>query len=165
MTKRRVTRIRAAAMALGLCLGAAATAVEASDDLCSLATLSGPYGFSINGTNYASDVSWAFVGQFSADGAGEFQGTGTQSVKGKIGRVRFTGKYNVSTDCSGSAKLQFTGGPAAMIDFVIVNDGQELHLIVADQGTLETGVAKRVRVRAAVPAPKPAPTGAGPRTR
>lgn len=125
--------------------GIGSAAAQPQEETCSASALSGAYGFSITGTNYASDVSWALVGRFSADGVGVFDGSGTQSVKGKIGRVKFTGKYEVRADCSGSATLQFIGGPPAALDFVVVDNGQEVHLIVADQGTLETGVAKKVR--------------------
>lgn len=136
-------------------------AMASSGASCSEATIEGPYGFSITGTNYASDVSWALVGQFSGDGAGVFNGSGTQSVKGRISRVTFTGKYEVKADCSGQAMMSFVGGPSAAIDFVIVADGQEIHLIVADQGTLETGTAKRIRVGAAATKPiTPGPAGA-----
>ncbi len=142
--------------------------VVLDDAGCSNATLNAAYGFTLSGQNYVNNMPWAFIGQFAGDGAGALKGTGTQSIKGSITRARFTGTYEVRPDCLGTATLNFGGGPAAVIDFVVVDDGREMHVIVADQGVIEFGTAKRVRSApsASKPAPaKPALSRTTPRSR
>ncbi len=131
--------------------------MRAADEACSNATIAGAYGFTLSGTNYGRDLPWALVGRLTSNGSGTFTGSGTQSLKGRISKVKFTGQYQVSADCSGSGTLSFANGPSAGFDFTVVDNGREIVLIVADNGTLETGTAKRIRTAAS--APRQAPRG------
>ena len=89
-------------------------------------------------------IPYALVGRFSADGAGSFKGAGTESVNGDIARVAFSGTYTVDADCTGAAKLRFAHDGLANLAFIIVDNGNQLQIIVSDQGTLETGTAIKI---------------------
>jgi hypothetical protein len=124
-------------------LAVVASAAPAAAD-CSNMTLKGGFGFSLTGTNYIRDAAFALVGSFVADGAGRFSGVATQSIKGQVGRGTFSGKYKIEKSCDGSATIIFASGSMAQIDFVVVDNGDRLEMISADQGTLETGSATRI---------------------
>jgi hypothetical protein len=111
---------------------------------CSNADLTGSYGFSFNGTNLEMNVRFIIVGRFDADGKGNFKGTDSESVNGKVARGPFTGTYTLNPDCTGSGTLHFEGANfEAKLDFVLVSDGDEIFLIDIGGGNLESGTAKR----------------------
>ena len=111
---------------------------------CSNADLAGSYGFSFDGTNLEMNVRFIIVGRFDADGKGNFKGTDSESVNGKVARGPFTGTYTVNPDCAGSGVLHFEGANFdAKLDFVLVSDGDEIFLIDVGGGNLESGTAKR----------------------
>lgn len=126
---------------LGVCLGTARPAAAAD---CTNQSLQGAYGFSLNGTNFNFGVPWAIVGRFDSDGNGAITGTGTQSTKGDVSRSKFTGTYQVEADCSGVATFTFGAGARAVLQFVVVDSGKRVEMIVTDQGTLETGYATKI---------------------
>jgi hypothetical protein len=83
------------------------------------------------------------VGKFNADGQGNFKGTESQSVSGKVAKGPFTGTYVVNSDCTGSAEISFVPPNVEKIDFVLVADGDEVLMIDVGGNTLESGEAKR----------------------
>jgi len=87
----------------------------------------------------------AAVGLVAFDGAGGLTAHGTVSINGVITRRSGRGSYTANANCTGSATLEddFAG---FAFNFVIVpgTDAAELGLIVTNQGSLITGVAKRV---------------------
>jgi hypothetical protein len=111
--------------------------------VCTDANLAGNYGFKISGINTFLNIAFLSVGHFRADGKGSIAGGTTQAVAGNIGRLRFTGSYSVQEDCTGTATFRMGNSIFAHIDFVILNDGNDLDLIVADPGTVEGGTAKK----------------------
>ncbi len=111
---------------------------------CSNADLQGSFGFSFHGTNLEAKVGYIIVGRFEADGKGNFKGTESESVNGKVGRGPFTGTYAVQADCTGSATFKFTGtNTEAKLDFVLISDGDEIYILDTGGGNLESGQAKR----------------------
>lgn len=110
---------------------------------CSDSHILSGYGFSIAGTNIEQHLQYALTGTFEADGRGHFTGNGMQSISGDVSRAVFTGTYHVNADCSGSATFTFEKGATASLYFALVNDGSEIFIIDSDQGTLETGSAKK----------------------
>ena len=110
---------------------------------CSNADLKGDYGFSFHGTNLGLKVDMLMVGKFNADGQGNFKGTESQSVSGKVAKGPFTGTYVVNSDCTGSAEISFVPPNVEKIDFVLVADGDEVLMIDVGGNTLESGEAKR----------------------
>jgi hypothetical protein len=125
-------------MLLGSCVSYAA-----AQDQCSSQTLKGGYGFSVTGTNTELNVQFAIMGRFLADGAGHFTGKATQSVAGHVDHTTFQGAYIVNADCSGTALFQFQSGVSATLDFVLAKEGTEVYIMDADNGTIETGTAKK----------------------
>jgi len=113
---------------------------------CSNSSLSGGYGFTVNGTNPTSGP-YSLVGRFVADGQGVVTGSGAQAVNGSISRPTFTGTYTINPDCTGTANLTFDFGGTAPLDFVIVDDGKQVEIIVAGangvRGENEVGTATR----------------------
>jgi hypothetical protein len=114
-----------------------------SEDACTAQSIQGGYGFRVTGDNVALGAKFAIVGRFAADGQGHFEGIATESVSGQVGRTTFIGAYIVNADCTGAARFLFPNGVAATLDFVIVENGKEVLIIDSDQGTVESGVAKK----------------------
>jgi hypothetical protein len=111
---------------------------------CSNKSLVGAFGFNVIGTNVSAGLQFAINGRFVADGAGHFKGKATQSSGGKVSRdLKFTGTYTVQTDCTGSANLVFPAGVQPNLEFVLASDNDELLIIDSDDGTVESGVAKK----------------------
>jgi len=113
---------------------------------CSNANLSGGYGYTVNGTS-ASAQPYSLVGRFVADGKGGVTGSGVEAFDGVISRPTFTGTYVVNANCTGTANLTFNSGGSAPLEFIIVDDGKTVDIIVAvpngDQEPNEVGTATR----------------------
>lgn len=112
------------------------TAVHAQGG-CSLATLTGNYGFTSSGfttPNHSikgTEVPFAVVGAGAFDGAGNFSITYTLAIRGGISQgLTTSGTYTVNSDCTGTAT--FTAGAAAGTteNMVIVSGGAEVFQII-----------------------------------
>lgn len=113
---------------------------------CSNASLSGGYGFIVNGIAPRAGP-YSYVGRFVADGKGGVTGRGAQAVSGEISRPTFTGTYTIRADCTGVANLKFDFGGEAPLELIIVDDGKTVDIIVAGAdgkgGENEVGTATR----------------------
>jgi hypothetical protein len=112
---------------------------------CSNESLRGQFGFKITGTNLAIGP-FAFIGRFEADGLGNIIGKGTEAIPQGIFRPPFSAVYTVQPDCTGVAILTFTAtenAAQARLDFVIVDDGNEIIFLDSDRGVIESGEAKK----------------------
>jgi hypothetical protein len=115
-----------------------------AQNTCSNQNMVGAFGFVVSGTNVQFNIQFAIIGRFVADGQGGFTGTATESTGGHIApQIPFKGKYTVRPDCSGFATFAFPGDQNANLEFVLVDDGQELMILDADAGTVEHGTAKK----------------------
>ena len=103
-------------------------------------TLNGTYGALIGGT--ASGLPFAALDVVTADGNGNFSGTGTIAYNGAISQnVPISATYSINSDCSGS--VSFSSG--ATQGLVITRDGDEVQFIRTDDLSAQvTGDAKRV---------------------
>lgn len=110
---------------------------------CSDASLNGGFGFSVAGNNLTLGVAFAISGRFTADGQGHFTGNATENVAGTVSRTPFEGSYQTNKDCTGSAKFFFPGGVESSMDFVLVDNTNQLIITVTDQGTMESGTAQK----------------------
>jgi hypothetical protein len=128
------------AVALLLSLGPEGAAAKPST--CSNRSVSGDYGFVVNGTNVGAGVV-ASVGQVSADGRGNLVGSDTTSVNGVIVRRTLTGTYTVDPDCSGELTFTDSFGLSTHLDFVLVADLQQVNFIQTDASTVTTGIARK----------------------
>jgi len=107
--------------------------------LCSNRTLKGSYGATITGT--IAGLPFAELDLVSADGKGNFSGTGTVSYNGSVSNVTFTATYTINSDCSGSASLS-TG---VTQNLVIKADGSEVQFIGTNSPDAQvTGDAKQL---------------------
>jgi uncharacterized protein (TIGR03437 family) len=107
---------------------------------CSNATISGSYGYAIEGwlipplaPVLAAD---AAAGQLTADGAGHFSGTDTVSYGGTIEPRTITGTYQVNSNCTGSSIFQDSLGEVAHFQFVVSPNGQQISSIQTDSDTV-----------------------------
>jgi hypothetical protein len=115
---------------------------------CSNDSLNGSFGYTNTGTILAGPDAGPFggVGRQTFDGKGNTQATATVSVNGNIFHVTIKGTYVVNSDCTGSMVLTVTAGPETFtnhVDLVLVQDGNELHAINTDPGSVITTIAKK----------------------
>jgi len=93
--------------------------LDAHAATCTLASLSGPFAITINGSLTGSNQSSA-AGQLTADGVGGLTGIMTMSANGQVGRnLAITGTYTVLAGCTGTASINYTGGGSMSFDIVI----------------------------------------------
>ena len=124
-----------------------APVVQGSDGQgCSNSSVQGSYGFSASGNTIVGVGPTAVVGTLTADGNGNISGKDTSSFNGAIVRETFTATYTVNADCSGSATAVFQGPlpRIAHIDFVVVDNGNQIFNIVTDPGTILTFTDKKI---------------------
>jgi hypothetical protein len=121
---------------------------------CSNVNLRGGYGYMVNGTSTSAQP-YSLVGRFFADGKGGVTGNGAEAFAGVISHLTFTGTYTVNADCTGTANLTFNDGGVAPLEFIIVDDGKTVDIIVAvpngDQEPNEVGTATRQFNRSQIP--------------
>ena len=122
---------------------------------CTDQALEGRYGF--NGDGYftssnvlpapiGSFVPLADVGVFVSDGQGKITGSDTVSSGGEVIPRTFMGTYNVNSDCTGSAALQFNPGGTVDVAIVLDSRGDEVRALQTNpQGAVFTVLAKKVR--------------------
>jgi hypothetical protein len=113
---------------------------------CSVATLSGNYGFtgsgfaSLNHSVKGAEVPVAYSGSETFDGVGNLSAVFTAANNGTISTGQTaSGTYTVNSDCSGSASFT-TGGT---FNLVVVSGGAEFMVIQTDPGNTVTFDAKK----------------------
>jgi hypothetical protein len=115
----------------------------AKRDRCDNGSISGSYGYTVNGTNLGVGLV-AAVGRVTSDGKGNLAATDTISAAGTILRRTITGSYSVNADCTGSGQFTDNFGLTVHLDFVITSGTDEFQFIQTDPGTIFTGLAKRI---------------------
>jgi hypothetical protein len=114
------------------------------DDLCSIASLQGSYGYFLSGPLIGLGPV-AAVGIMTLDGAGSLSARDTVSNNGVIGARNGSGTYTVNSNCTGSVTLNgdFQGFSA---DFTVIPEshGSGFTFIVTNFGTNQAGEAKKV---------------------
>ena len=113
-----------AAGAIGLIAAASAQAAPRS---CSNNTLSGAYGAQLKGS--AAGLPFAGLDDITADGNGNFSGSGTIAYNGAISQnVPISATYSINSDCSGA--VTFSNG--ATQSLLVTSDGAEVQFIRTD---------------------------------
>jgi hypothetical protein len=122
----------------------------AAPPACSLATLSGHYGFLFQGPTVTLGAATvqaytASTGVLVVDGHGNFTVTRTDNVNGVISTHSLTATYTVNPDCTGTAQnngdgLTFSFVAGAIRD----NVAQEVLFMTTSLGVVDTGIAKRL---------------------
>jgi hypothetical protein len=142
------------AIALAICVLAAAVVignrgipvVHAQNKECDATSLSGAYGYSLNGyvyDNYGYVYMLGAAGRLVSDGNGNLTGADTYSFDGTIVKRQYTGTYTMNADCTGSVTLTPSSGSATHADIVAVNNAKEVNLVQTDTGFILTGVLKQ----------------------
>jgi hypothetical protein len=107
---------------------------------CSMQSLSGFYGFVINGTSDGSPI--AIVGLMATDGTGSISGLETVSENGTIlDSLEVLGKYNISSNCTGTLTIQGAGLAPQNFDVTLISGGKAISMVETDSGTTESGTA------------------------
>ncbi len=128
--------------------------VRAQGPGCSLRTLQGTYGNSFQFLNtfpsnagqpiiFGTHTPGAGIGLVTFDGQGNYVGQTTASIGGLIVHVTVWGTYTVNADCTGSRVLNFSSGPPANLELVIVEHGKEIHELGVGQGEVAVGILKK----------------------
>lgn len=122
--------------------------VHANEPACSASTITGSYGFALDGLVSGSFngnpqlvgrfYPLAAVGTFSFDGGTTSSRSYTVSFGGQVSQNSDSGPYNVNPDCTGSAT--YSDGTW---NFVIVRDGREIKAMNASGGAVVQGVLTR----------------------
>ena len=116
---------------------------------CSVATLSGNYGF-IQPAGFtrlhpkSPSVPWQFEGLLTFDGSGNASATYATAVNGQVFTNQTTaGTYTVNSNCTGS--LAWTSGDAAGLtyNFVIVNGGNDIFAVDTSSGDTASVILKK----------------------
>jgi hypothetical protein len=119
---------------------------------CSLATLTGNYGFTQTGffnfpeTGGGGYAPTADVGLATFNGAGNFTANFTDSTNGKITTgLSAPGTYTVNSDCTGTLTIVNVTSPGENAPYttVIVGGGTELMAIAAKNEATQTIIAKK----------------------
>jgi tetrahydromethanopterin S-methyltransferase subunit D len=140
--------------ALGLLVSAGAAFVRLghppaarAETGCGAGTLQGTYGIQMQGwlpssSSAAPTVPFAQIGLLTVDGAGNARVAVTSNAGGQIARDTYTFIYQVSSDCTGSM-MPAPGVMAGSTDFVLVDGGKQLFLVVTQAGVVMSGLAIR----------------------
>jgi hypothetical protein len=132
---------------IALALATAPTA-NAQNNGCSNASLQGT--FSQKGTGYFTAPPsmagpFANLGTLTFDGNGNLTGTLTNNLNGTTFPATETGTYQVNPDCTGTYTVQIAPlGITSQAVFVIDDGLSELQILVTDQGSVITCVARKL---------------------
>lgn len=85
----------------------------------------------------------AGIGVTTFDGQGGFFGSQTVSIGGYVFPSTVWGTYTVNSDCTGTQTINFGSGGTAELDFVIVDDGKEVHTLSTTPGDVAFGILKK----------------------
>ena len=135
----------AAALTLAVAI---APSVQASDKGCSNNILRGTYVQTGTGVITAPPDQagpFANVGTLIFDGNGGLTGALVVSSNGSSSQATETGTYTVNSDCTGTYTVQIAPfGITSQAFFAIDTNWDELEIIVTDQGSVITCVAKKM---------------------
>jgi hypothetical protein len=131
-----------------LALGASAVAqsgmVKADHERCSNKTLSGDYGFTVEGTLLGPGFLLRAVVMQHYDGKGNITQVDHVVVNGVSPAQEWTpgtGTYTVNPDCTGAEVLDTPSVPAPLhIHFVVVNNGKQIYQVVDDAASTAVGI-------------------------
>ena len=114
-----------------------------SASTCTNANIAGSYGYTLSGWVFTSTTEYPFAdaGSLTSDENGNLTGSSTYSLDGTVQPRTLTGKYSVSSDCTGTATLSDNLGNVTHLSLVVVGNGQSIQLVQSDSGTVISGNA------------------------
>jgi hypothetical protein len=130
-------------LAVSLLFGTAplAEAGKERSQECSVASLSGSFGYTVTGTLNGGSFPghFAAVGRLSFDGKGNFQNIRTLNRNGNITHwVEGDGTYTLNPDCTGNFEFTEGGVVTQTTDIVVDDDGNEVRMVTTSPGTVLT---------------------------
>lgn len=118
---------------------------------CSLASLSGPYAYSAQGTLLTSILGlpapapWGEVARVDFGGSGAFSAIATVNVGGAaLNSVQVTGTYTVNKDCTGSFRIPLNAQDTITEAVVVIGGGQEFVLTHTEPFAVVSGRGQRL---------------------
>ena len=125
--------------------------MQATQGVCSNASLQGSYGFRVEGTNISNSAlpygPFAALGKNTYDGQGGMQGEIVVSANGTIFSVLYKGAYTLNADCTGQKSVNLQGaltGLTVTFDFLVDSNLHEIRMIMTQAGptggTLSSGL-------------------------
>jgi hypothetical protein len=115
--------------------------MEATQGVCSNASLQGSYGFRVEGTNVSNSAlpygPFAALGKNTYDGQGGMQGEIVVSANGTIFSVLYKGAYTLNADCTGQKSVNLQGaltGLTVTFDFLVDSNLHEIRMIMTQAG-------------------------------
>jgi len=133
-------------LVLGGNLSLPAAAGEKPRATCTLASISGAYGYAMSGVVVEGGVTTnlAFAGTLNFDGAGTVTGSDITNFGGQpLPLETFAGTYKVKGNCTGTYKVQSTESGTLSGYFTIVTAGDEIDLVGTESGAVYAGPARR----------------------
>jgi hypothetical protein len=129
---------------LGLCTTALGTFLWAQPvrpAACSNGSLTGRYGFAINGTANGNPIT--AVGQIATNGNGTLAGIETISENGTLGNLLgVLGTYAIRSNCTGTMTIQAAGRSKQNFNVTVISGGKQIEMVQTDSGTTELGTAQ-----------------------
>jgi len=108
---------------------------------CSNGSLTGRYGFAINGTANGNPIT--AVGQIATNGNGTHAGNETISENGTVGNLLgVLGTYAIKSNCTGTMTIQAAGHSKQNFSVTVISGGQQIDMVQTDSGTTELGTAQ-----------------------
>jgi hypothetical protein len=142
MKNNSITIIVCCLLALGASSVAQSTRSEGSGGGCSNRTLSGSYGFLLEGTDLASGLPFRGVVMQRYDGKGGITQVDHVVFAGSPPPVEWapgTGNYTVNSDCTGAAVLSTPLGQV-ILHFVVANNGKQINQVVDANAVTAVGI-------------------------
>jgi hypothetical protein len=109
--------------------------------VCSNASLTGRYGFAINGTANGNPIT--AMGQIATNGNGTLDGIETISDNGALGDLlEVLGTYTIKANCTGTLTIQPQGQPKQNFNVTVISGGKQIKMVRVDDGTTNLGTAQ-----------------------
>ena len=130
----------------GVLLSGSLARAQSEDRDCSVRTLRGSYGFSIDGQILAGPRAGLLrgVAMTQFDGRGNLQQVDFTTINGVPTGNDWrpaTGSYRVNADCTGTAEIvPADGSPTLKLRLVVVRDGKEVRTVVEGNATGSVGI-------------------------
>jgi hypothetical protein len=137
------TIIVCAALASGGSAMVQSATSDSHDGRCSNRTLSGNYGFTLEGVLLGPNLPIRGVVMQHYDGKGNITQVDHVVVGGFPPAQEWqpgTGTYSVNPDCTGTAVLHTPANPEVNLHFVVVKRGTEIHQVVDGDAVTATGI-------------------------
>ena len=126
--------------------GLKAQSSAAAAEACASATLNGVYGYLLQGNllEQGSLAPYADMGSLTADGKGNFSGSGTETLAGTIASgTTLSGTYSINTDCTGSASLTYSNGIGTFhFNLIVLSNGEGITFMQTDSGSIVSGTGR-----------------------